>query len=31
MVGPESALDKMIIDFLSLDFNAILQFATPEN
>lgn len=30
MVGPESALDKMIIDFLSLDFNAILQFATPE-
>lgn len=30
MVGPESALDKVIIDFLSLDFNAILQFATPE-
>ncbi len=30
MVGPESALDKMIIDFISLDFDALLQFATPE-
>lgn len=30
MVGPESALDKMIIDFISLDFDALLRLATPE-
>ena len=30
MVGPDSALYKMIIDFISLDFNALLQFATAE-
>lgn len=30
MVGSDSALDKMIIDFISLDFDALLQFATAE-
>lgn len=30
MIGPESALDKMIIDFISLNFDALLEFITAE-
>jgi hypothetical protein len=30
MVGPDSALDKGIIEFLTVDFDTLLKFVTPE-